>query len=390
MRTRLTPSHARTLVAVLLGAATLAGTTLANADTIVIDGTTSGSAYDSLIDGFPIGPVAKDGTADLSGNALAIALKGSVTEERAIAELPLAPLVGLTGDDVVTATLSFNFDDVLSTFGPGTDFDNTAADTVIVFGYDGDGAIALSDFGNVAGAPLGVVDTTPRGVITDATLGVSGPQVFTVDVTARVKTMLAGSATHFGIVFTTDDDQSGTSLDDLGAGGGGPAGVGGAQLPFLTITTVAAPPTEPPVFGKAALKCQKAIAKHAQGYAAAIQKNTSACLDGILAAVAKGKPAASLQPKCAAAIDSAAATSKVSAARTKATANILKACATLTPADIGSPCAPAAADFATTAACTLDAYGEAAGQALSTAYAAACVLAESVGLGNAVPGLCPL
>jgi hypothetical protein len=361
-----------------------------HAGTITIDSTTSGAVYDSLIDGFPIGPVAKDGVADLSGNALAIALKGSVTEERGIAELPLAPLAGLTADDVVSATLTFNFDDVLSTFGPGTDFDNTAADTVMVFGYEGDGTIALADFGNVAGAPLGTVDTTPRGIITDATLGVTGPEVFTIDVTARLKTLLGGSATHFGFVFTTDDDQTGTSLDDLGLGSGGPAGVGGARLPFLTITTPPEPATEPPVLGKAALKCQKAIAKQTQAYGVAIRKLTSKCFDGILTAVAKGKPVSGEQAKCAAAIDTASPSSKLAAARTKARANIVKACGTLVPADLGSPCAPAAADFGATADCALDLHAETAAAGLKSAYAAACVLAKSVSLGTAVPGLCPL
>jgi hypothetical protein len=375
------------LTAALLAAAPASR---AAAETIVIDGTTTGAVYDGLIDGFPIGAFAKDGTADLAGNALAIALKDAVTEERAIAELPLAPLDGLGADEIVSATLTFNFDDVLSTFGPGTDFDGTAADTVVVFGYEGDGTITLADFGNVAGAPLGTVDTSARGVITDATLGTTGPEVFTVDVTARLKALLGGSATHFGFVFTTDDDQTGTSLDDLGVGGGGPAGVGAARLPFLTITTPPAPATEPPVLGKAALKCQKAIAKHAQGYGVAFQKGVSKCFDAMLAAVAKGKPASGAQAKCAAAIDLGSPTSKLALARAKAHAGIVKACAGVMPADLGAPCAPAAPDLATVATCALEVHGDAAAAGIRSAYAPACVLAESVGLGAAVPGLCPL
>ncbi len=375
-------------LAALLAALAVATAPSAYADTIVIDGTSDGAVYDSLIDGFPLLMHAKDGTADLAGNALAVALKGTVSEERGIAELPLAPLAGLTAADVVTATLTFNFDDVLSTFGPGTDFDHTGADTVIVFGYDGEGTIALADFGNVAGAPLATVDTSGRGVITDATLGATGPEVFEVDVTARVKAMLGGSATHFGVVFTTDDDQSGTSLDDLGIGGAGPAGVGGAKLPFLTITTPAPPPTEPPLLGKAALKCQKALAKQAQLFRATIEKNVSMCLDGVLTAVAKGKGAASVRAKCAAAIDPATATSKVAAGRTKAGANIVKACAGVTPADLGSPCSSAAADIPAIATCTLDVHAQAAETALRSAYAAACVLLVSVGLDGAYATIC--
>jgi hypothetical protein len=143
---------------------------------IVIDDGTGCTLYDAVLDGFP--PIApQDGTADFAGNALGIALQSGVTEERGIAELPLQPLtdLGLGSSDIDAATLTFNVDDVVSTFGPGTAFDGTAAETIVLFGYSGNGTIDLADFGNVVGAPLAVVDTTPFGVITDASLATSGP-----------------------------------------------------------------------------------------------------------------------------------------------------------------------------------------------------------------------
>src|SRR5262249_24256129 len=121
-----------------------------------------------------------------------------VLELRALAEFPLASLDALAADDILSATLTITIDDVLSTFGPGADFSGEAASSITAFAYEGDGTIALADFANVAGQPLATIDTTARGVITDASLLANGPEVFTVDVTARLKTILAGTATHFG------------------------------------------------------------------------------------------------------------------------------------------------------------------------------------------------
>ncbi len=258
------------------------------ADVIVIDSTTAGTLIDGLLDGFP-NAAPFDGNADFAGNAFAVALKNGVTEERGIAELPLQSLgdAGLTSADIQSAVLSFNIDDVLSTFGPGTSFDGTAAETIILFGYAGNGAIDLADFQNVAGAPLGIVDTTAHGVITDASLATTGPLLFTVDVTSALKAHLDAAHAYMGVVWATNDSPTGTSLDNLGPGSGGPPGVGGATLPFLTITTVS---DEPPVFGKSALKCQKALAVQAGNFVKGKQKNMGKCLDAVLTAVAKGQP----------------------------------------------------------------------------------------------------
>ncbi len=384
-------SHARSLAMLfgaLLGAAVCSPVAGARADTIVVDETTSGTVHDSVGDGWffagnmPPLP-APDGVGDAGNQALGVALKSGGLELRAISEFPLAGLESLAADDILAATLTITIDDVLSTFGPGADFGGNAADTIIAFGYDGDGSVQTTDFGNVAGQPLASIDTTPRGTITDASLLSGGPEVFTIDVTTRLKAVLAGSATHFGVVLATDDDNTGTSLDALS-----PPGVGGAKLPYLTITTPDPEPTEPPVLGKAALKCQTALAKAPQGYQAAVNKQAAKCFDGILAAVAKGKGAASVAGKCTAGIASAPG-SKVSTARAKALGAIAKACVGVTPAELATPCDDAASDMATVATCTLDAHLEAAAASLRSAYGVACVLLTSVGLEGAFP-LCPL
>ena len=59
--------------------------------------------------------------------------------------------------------------------------------------------------------------------------------VFEVDITAQVKALVQGGATHLGVVFATDDANSGTSIDNLGPNSAGPPGVGGARMPFVTV-----------------------------------------------------------------------------------------------------------------------------------------------------------
>ena len=210
----------------------------AGAAVITLDENTPGTSFDGILDGFPgIAPL--DGTADTGGNALGVGLKAGVTEERGIAEFSLAPLAGVAAGSITSAILTFNVDDVLSTFGPGTDFDGTASERIFVAVYAGDGAVALDDFGK--GSRVGTVNV---GSITDASLGGSGPVKFTVDITAALKGVLGSS--HVGIVFSTDDSPTGTSLDDLGVGGSGPPGVNGATMPFITVNTAGGGPTPTP------------------------------------------------------------------------------------------------------------------------------------------------
>jgi len=228
--------RAATLVAAVLLTAVAAST--AGAAVITLD-EGSGASFDGILDGFPgIAPL--DGTADTGGNALGVGFKAGVTEERGVGEFSLAPLAGVSAASVTSAVLTFNVDDVLSTFGPGTDFDGTASERIYVATYAGDGAVGLDDFGK--GSRVGMVNV---GNVTDASLAASGPAKFTVDVTAALKGLLGSGATHIGVVFSTDDSPTGTSLDDLGIGGSGPPGVGGARKPFITVDTAGGPTPTP-------------------------------------------------------------------------------------------------------------------------------------------------
>lgn len=213
----------------------------AEPEEIVLDETTPGCVSDSILDGFP-GLAGFDGSGDFGGNALGVALQTGVTEERGFVEFPLEALAGVTADEIESATLTFNIDDVVGTFGPGTGFDGTAADAIRIVAYPGDGQVTLADFTRGAATPLAVVSTIAQGTITDATLAATGPLVFHVDIRSALTALLEAGEPFLGVAFAVQDNKSGTSLDDLGNGGAGPAGIGGSRRPFLTIA-VSAPAT---------------------------------------------------------------------------------------------------------------------------------------------------
>lgn len=372
------------VVATVFLAATAA---TARADIFTIDDTEAGSAYDGLLDGFPFPPpgFAPDGTADQLTGSLAVALLSGVTEERGIVELPLASLDGVAAAEIVSATLSFNIDDVLATFGPGTTFDGTAAEALVLFAYAGNGTVDLADFGNVGGAPLAVVDTTGFGSITDATLAVSGPLSFEVDVTAAVTSRLLAGDDYLGFVFATQDHGSATSLDNLGAGGAGPAGTGGAFLPFLTVVTTS---DAPPVYGKAELGCQKTIGKASSKLGASIRAALGKCLDAVLLAVSKGGDGSAATSACASGLDRDDDGSSVSKAIAKHASSVAGACEGLAPSAIGSPCDAGAADIAATIDCLAEDELSRAQSAVRSAYASSCSLLDAVALGIDHPVVC--
>jgi hypothetical protein len=225
----------RALAALAFGVA-LGGAPVSQAATIVLDGVT-GADYEAVGDGWffalPPGPPppppypAPDGVGDADSQALAVASQAGVVELRGLAEFSLAPLAGVDPVDVVSVTITYKIDDVLGGFGPGTAFDATASDPIDVYAYSADGEVVAADF---APAGLTLLDSVATGVITDATLALSGAVPFQVDATAALQALLTASATHMGVLFDTADTPTGTSLDNLGA-----ESAAGAQLPFITI-----------------------------------------------------------------------------------------------------------------------------------------------------------
>ncbi|MEO8604055.1 MAG: hypothetical protein ABI629_15875 [bacterium] len=213
-------------------------------------GVDQGATFDAIIDGFPMLALF-DGVPDFPTgyNTLSIGLQVPITEERGIGEFPVAPLRGAGGDAIASATLFFNIDDVIGTFGPGTSFRGNASQTILIHLFAGDGVVTVADHLEI-GRTAHIVDTKPLGRINDQSLAQSGPLTFAVDVTDDVRALLDASATSIGVLFRTIDSGSATSLDNLGDGGVGPAGVHGSFLPYLIIDVAAAAsptPTETPI-----------------------------------------------------------------------------------------------------------------------------------------------
>jgi hypothetical protein len=224
--------------------ATFLAATAACAQTVTLD-ESSGAVFDGILDGFP-GIAAQDGEPDFGGNSLGVAFKSGATEERGVAEFPLAPLGTSNPASIVEASLIFNIDDVLTTFGPGTEFTGFAALEILVHLYGGDGVVDVADYANIGRTPH-LIDTTIFGPINDTSLAASGPLFLEVDVTADVQEILTSGAAAVGVVWRTMDNPTGTSLDDLGNGALGPPGVNGSMMPFLLIDIgSAATPTPSP------------------------------------------------------------------------------------------------------------------------------------------------
>jgi hypothetical protein len=350
------------------------------AETFVLDAGT-GAAHEGIGDGwFFAGPSQPppDGVGDADGQALAVGYIAGVLELRAASEFPLAPVAGLTASQIVSATFTFTIDDVIGTFGPGAVFDGTASDPVAVYHYPADGTVTMADFAPAGLSPLGTVAT---GVITDASLAVSGALSFDVDATDELKAALTNGDTAFGALIGTLDTPTGTSLDDLS-----PPGVAGGALPVLTIVTI---PLTPPVLSSAEQSCQATIQKEGAKLVSSGLKSFGGCFGAILKDYAPDQVvSASTTSKCAGELDLNDANSKLGKAAAKFADKVNGKCGSLTPADIGSPCNPSAATMSDTISCLRAAHLDAVQDATSAQYSAACALLTAVGLDAVFPGVC--
>lgn len=363
-------------------ALTFAAASLASAETFVLDSST-GAAYDAVGDGWffanPMNPsTPPDGVGDAGGNDLAVGLITGVVELRSMAEFPLAPLGSLTAAQIQSATITVTVDDILSSFGPGANFNSTSSDPIAVYHYPANGIVTTADFAPAGATQIGLVHPGP---ITDITLASTGAVSFTVDATAALQAALTAGDTAFGVLLGTTDSPTGTSLDDLS-----PPGVAGGKLPFITVETL---PLQPPQLSSAAQTCQSTIAKESSKVVSTGLKSFQTCFGLILK---DNAPDATLAPatasKCADALDPSDPESKLGKAIVKFGEKVNAKCGALSPSDIGSPCDPAASNFADTIGC-LDGANLDAIQSLANAqYGGACTLLLAVGLDGDFPGIC--
>jgi hypothetical protein len=369
------------LCALALGLSLALGAT-ARAETITLDGA-DGTDYDSVGDGWmfagpPPTPPPPDGTGDAADQPLGVALITGVLELRAMAEFPLASISSLTAEQIESAKVTFAIDDVLGTFGPGASFNGEASSPIAVYHYPADGTVTTGDFAPAGLAQLGIA---APGLITDGMLLNTGPVVFEVDATQKVKDALTAGDGAFGVLFGTTDSPTGTSLDGLS-----PPGVPGGHLPFLTIETA---PLVPPLFTKAEQTCQGVIAKESGVLLGKVGKAFATCFGAILK---DWEPDQVLHPKtttsCEAQIDPTLAKSVVAKAMAKFSDKIGAKCAGLAPSDVGSPCNPSAAALEDTIACLQAKHLSLAQEAVASQYTSACTLLSSVGLASDYPEVC--
>lgn len=145
---------------------------------------------------------------------------------------------------------------------------------------------------------------------------------------------------------------------------------------------------DPQALSKPALTCQTTIAKAASKLAQTEQAQLDGCLVRTLKDAAKGKSLALSAAACAKALDRDDPKASIPKLRTALAATIVKKCAGATPADIGSPCDPAAATIADVATCVLDGQESRAQKMVAGEFNDACLVLTAVGLGRDYPDVC--
>ena len=144
----------------------------------------------------------------------------------------------------------------------------------------------------------------------------------------------------------------------------------------------------PPALDKDARGCQLALAGRAKKFAEAAHKRLDACLIKLLQAAAGRRGTGSATVGCLKALDLRSPASTLAKARARTATGILKKCAGVTPAALGSPCDDGAATIATTVGCVLDTHLEEVARMIATKFNDACPMLTGLGLGGAYPGAC--
>ncbi|HEY2388507.1 MAG TPA: YncE family protein [Candidatus Binatia bacterium] len=149
-------------------------------------------------------------------------------------------------------------------------------------------------------------------------------------------------------------------------------------------------PGDPQVLSKQGLACQATITKAASQLAQSEQSLLASCIVRILkdASASKPKPFTVSAAACQKALDPANPKASLPKLRAKLLSSIAKKCEGLTPAAIGSPCDPEAANIADVATCVLDGQSAAVERMVGAEFNDACPMLTAAGLGRAYPGVC--
>jgi YVTN family beta-propeller protein len=146
--------------------------------------------------------------------------------------------------------------------------------------------------------------------------------------------------------------------------------------------------TQPVPLAPEPLACQTALVRSSRMLADRYHKELGFCLEKLLVAADTRKGETKVVTRCLAKLDLRNVASKAAIARAKALVAIGRKCVAVSPAEIGSPCDPAAATTADTASCVVDAHVVDVGKLIAAELNDACVMVTRLGLGSAFPAVC--
>ncbi len=138
--------------------------------------------------------------------------------------------------------------------------------------------------------------------------------------------------------------------------------------------------TRPAPLGVVAQVCQAALFRQGRRFGDVIHAELGKCLDKLLTVAASGKSDVKIAAACRAKLDLGSPFSKASKTRAGALAAIARACAGIAPAEVGSPCDPAAATTTDVANCVLDGHLADVGRLIAAEYNDACTMLTRTGV----------
>jgi YVTN family beta-propeller protein len=160
----------------------------------------------------------------------------------------------------------------------------------------------------------------------------------------------------------------------------------GMLVQAMTADTFGGDDSQP--LTKTARSCQAVIAKGAAQLGQKEQASLGGCLLRILKDTSKHKSLALSAAACAKTLDPSNPNAALPKLRAAALVTIAKKCAGLTPADIGTPCDPAATTIDEVVTCVLGAQATRVEKMIAAEFNDACPLMTAIGLARAYPDVC--
>jgi YVTN family beta-propeller protein len=146
--------------------------------------------------------------------------------------------------------------------------------------------------------------------------------------------------------------------------------------------------TRPALHLTAARSCQSTLAKTGQRFAERLHKELVKCVEKLLLAAEKRTSDGKAIAACRGKLDFANPRSALSKAYATGLAKMERKCAGQVPADLGTPCDPAATTFATVAQCVLAGHDARVGRMVAAEFNDGCVMLTRAGVAASHPAVC--